>query len=298
MIGGRGVHSRLDGGTLAADWCRRSLGALGRFRRAALELVFPPTCVHCAAVIDADYSGECGLRLCRRCLDELVLIGGPTCRQCGAPAPRGLGTVARCGRCGRRRLRFDETITLGRYDGRLRQMLLKMKRAHGDPISLAVAELMWQHCGQRLREAGPDLVVPIPIHWRRRWSRGTNSAALLAENLARRLAVPLGGRVLRRRRNTPPQFSLPPSRRWSNVRQAFSVKKGYPLGTTHVLLVDDILTTGATCSEAARMLKRAGAARVTVAVAARAFDTRPSVPGVARTKAATPSSAGPAGRLD
>jgi len=74
---------------------------------------------------------------------------------------------------------------------------------------------------------------------------------------------------VRRRRHTEPQFSLPPSQRLPNVRRAFAVRKGYPLTGQHVLLVDDILTTGATCSEAARALKAAGAGRVSVVVAAR-----------------------------
>jgi predicted amidophosphoribosyltransferase len=244
------------------------LGAVGR---AVQDVVFPPMCVSCRTVIDADRSAGPGVRLCRRCVDELELIGGPTCRQCGAPVPDAVGAVGHCIRCGRRKFWFDETIALGHYAGRLRQMLLAMKQASGNPTSLAVAELIWQRCGERLQAAGPGLVVPIPIHWRRRWWRGTSSASLLAESLAGQLRVPLGRHVLRRRRNTPPQFSLPPSRRWSNVRRAFFVKGGYPLAGMHVLLVDDILTTGATCSAAAGALKRAGAARVTVAVAARTF---------------------------
>jgi ComF family protein len=273
MTSGTEVHFRRGRWRLAADWCRWPLGVptLGACQQAVLELIFPPTCVGCRTIMEADRSAEPSLRLCRRCLEELVLIGGPTCRQCGAPAPEALGAVERCVRCGRRKYWFDETIALGHYVGRLRRMLLQMKQAQGDPTSLAVAELIWQRCGERLGAAGPDLVVPIPIHWRRRWSRGTNSASLLAESLARRLHVPLGASVLRRRRDTPLQFSLPPSQRWPNVRGAFSVTRRYRLRAAHVLLVDDILTTGATCSEAARTLKRAGAARVTVAVAARAL---------------------------
>jgi len=109
----------------------------------------------------------------------------------------------------------------------------------------------------------------VPMHWRRRWQHGTNSAALLAEQLARRLRVPLAVGLLRRDRNTLPQFSLPPSERPANVRSAFSVRPSYHLDRACVLVVDDILTTGATCSEASRVLRRAGATHVAVAVVGR-----------------------------
>jgi predicted amidophosphoribosyltransferase len=113
------------------------------------------------------------------------------------------------------------------------------------------------------------VVVPVSIHWRRRWSHGTNSAAVTAEVLADRLRAPLAAGLLRRRRHTPPQSSLPPSERWANVGGAFAVRIGYHLEHASVLLVDDSLTTGSTCSEAARALKRAGAARLMVVVAGR-----------------------------
>jgi predicted amidophosphoribosyltransferase len=99
----------------------------------------------------------------------------------------------------------------------------------------------------------------------------TNSAAVLAEVIARRLRLPLAERLLRRRRATVRQSELTPAQRWENVRRAFSVRAGYHLEKARVLVVDDILTTGATCSEAARTLRRAGAERVTAVVAARAI---------------------------
>jgi ComF family protein len=151
----------------------------------------------------------------------------------------------------------------------MRQWLLQVKRRQGDLLSLAAGRLIWQHHQDRLTAAKPDVVVPIPMHWRRRWSHGTNSAAVVGEVLAGRLRTPLADGLLRRRRYTPPQFSLPPSERKANVRGAFAVRVGYHLNQASVILVDDILTTGSTCSEAARALKRAGAARVTVVVAGR-----------------------------
>jgi ComF family protein len=164
---------------------------------------------------------------------------------------------------------FDETVALGRYEGLLRDWLLEMKVGRGDSLTLAIAELVWRQNAERLIATRPDVVVPVPMHWRRRWMRGTNSAAVLAERLSQRLRAPLATDLLRRTRHTPPQFSVPPSQRLANVRNAFQVRPGYHFEEARVLLVDDILTTGSTCSAASRALKKAGAAHVAVAVAAR-----------------------------
>ena len=251
------------------------------FQRATLGLVFPGTCLSCHAEMIFDEPEGHAVPLCAACLDEMEIFSGPTCRRCGAPVPdigNGLDaepTVARknagCYRCRGRKLWFDETVAIGLYAGRLRELLLRMKQATGDPLSLALGEMVWKLRGDRLAAAEADVVVPIPLHWRRRLAHRTNSAAVMAEVFARRLKSPLAERMLCRRRHTEPQFSLTPPQRWDNVRHAFSVRGGYHLNKARVLLVDDILTTGATCSEAARTLRKAGAARVTVVVAARAI---------------------------
>jgi predicted amidophosphoribosyltransferase len=166
---------------------------------------------------------------------------------------------------------FDEVIAAGLYAGLLREVVLRMKGLEGDPLSLAMGELVWRQCGDRLAGLEADVVAPIPLHWRRRMAHRTNSAAVMAEILAGRLRTPLSDRLLRRRRDTLRQAELTPPQRWKNVRGAFAVRAGYHLERAHVLVVDDVLTTGATCSEAARALRRAGAERVTVVVAARAI---------------------------
>jgi ComF family protein len=255
------------------------LTAAGKFRRATLDLVFPAACAGCQAEF-AETPPHPNIPLCGACLDEIELIDGPTCRQCGAPVPHiGRDTdrpvaVTRpggCPRCRGRKLWFDETIAAGVYGGRLRELLLRMKRVEGDGLSLAIGQLVWQQCAGRLAASKADVVVPVPLHWRRRLAHLTNSAAVLGEVLARQLQLPLAERLLRRQRHTKPQASVTPTQRWENVRRAFSVRGGYHLNDAHVLLVDDILTTGATCSEAARALRNTGAARITVVVAARAI---------------------------
>lgn len=251
----------------------RARSAAAAWRRATMELVFPGACVHCHAELNPAESAATNLPFCRACYDELDMLAEPLCRRCGGPLPQlsKAGPEGGCFRCRGNKLWFDETVAAGLYAGISRELVLRMKRADGDPLSLAMGALVWEQCGERLRALEADVVAPIPLHWRRRLVHRTNSAAVLAEVLAGRLNLPLAEGLLRRRRHTLRQSELTPAKRWENVRRAFSVRAGYHLEKAHVLVVDDILTTGATCSEAARTLRGAGAERVTVVVAARAI---------------------------
>lgn len=270
------------GAAVAAGLPRRSsIRANTRWMRAGLaNLVFPPACHSCGDEIEGDANS--GYLLCGPCVEEMEFFSDPVCEVCFAPLPfarrsdDGSGNSKRkkdrgCYRCRGRRMWFDHTVALGHYGGRLRDLVLTMKEASGDAVSLAMGRLMMEQCGARLAACNVDVVTPIPLHWRRRIAHRTNSAAVLAEVLSAKLGVPRADRLLRRTRSTLRQFDLNPPKRWENVRRAFAVRAGYHLRDAHVLLVDDILTTGATCSEAAKALKAAGAARVTVAVIARAF---------------------------
>jgi predicted amidophosphoribosyltransferase len=165
---------------------------------------------------------------------------------------------------------MDTVLSLGVYDGALRSAVLRMKRPWGEALAMSISHALFDAVGERLVEWASDVVAPIPMHWTRRLVRGTNGPEIVAEVLGRRLGVPVARRLLVRRRKTRRQFSLPPGERFGNVRRAFRVAAGYHLKGVRVLLVDDILTTGATCSEAAMSLRAAGADSVAVVVVARA----------------------------
>ena len=111
--------------------------------------------------------------------------------------------------------------------------------------------------------------MPVPMHWRRRWSRGYDHARALAKRLAGRLNLPVGNELIRIR-YTPPQVTLSRSRRIEIVRGAFALRSTAPIEGAHVLLVDDVTTTGATANETARTLLSGKASRVTLAVVAKA----------------------------
>lgn len=240
---------------------------MGRCGKTAANLLFPPRCAFC----DCDLPGhDGGLLLCQPCQHRLGPEPPARCPCCGAEIALESQSQRRCERCRSARLHFETVIPLASYHGDVRTAVLRMKRAAGEPLSLAMGDLLAARRRGRLAAVGADVVVPIPMYWGRRLLRGTNSPEILARRLSRRLGIPSESRLLVRRRNTLLQPDLPPRERFRNIQGAFRVDKGYDLGGVRVLVVDDVLTTGATCSEAAKSLKQAGAAYVAVAVLARA----------------------------
>lgn len=244
-------------------------------RRGLIELLFPGQCLGCGNELVGDGRAQHDVPFCGECRESLELFSGPTCPLCGVALTEASAlresTRGGCRDCDRRKLWFDQTIAAGRYTGRLRELVLQTKHPQGQALALALGRLLMERCGEKLAATRADVVVPVPMHWRRRLARGTNSAAILAEVVAGGLGAPRAEGLLRRRRNTMPQFECTTPQRWDNVRRAFSVAPAYRLNRAHVLLVDDIMTTGATCSEAAREFRRAGAERVSVVVVARSI---------------------------
>ena len=250
-------------------WLRRAIGTAAD---GLTDLAFPPVCSFC----DTDL-GEAPVdkRLCPAC--STAIVGEPVyrCTRCAAAvAPTFIGNE--CPWCGERHYRFKRTVAIGRYHGPLRDAVLRLKHPGSEPLAAAIAEGLWRHAGDTLRAERIDLVVPVPMHWLRRIRRGWNSPELIATALARRLSVDAGvkvrdyPRLLVRLRNTKPQAGLSQTERATNVHRAFGLRRRYRVEGATVLVVDDVMTTGATCSEAARTLLEAGAKRVVVGVLARA----------------------------
>jgi ComF family protein len=209
--------------------------------------------------------------LCEKCADVLGWGKWDGCSRCGAPLSEASSVASDCLHCKGRRFWFDTVIALGAYQGALRGAVLRTKRPSGEVLATMLGRLYGVQRGPLVEAAKPDLVVPIPMYWRRRMIRRANGVEPIANAIAETLNLPLERGVLRRRRDTRLQRDLTPKERFQNVRDAFGLGGGYDLRDTNVLLVDDILTTGATASEAAKLLKRqAGVDRVTVAVLARA----------------------------
>ncbi|WP_374603488.1 double zinc ribbon domain-containing protein [Arenimonas sp.] len=203
-----------------------------------------------------------GADLCPACRRDLPW-NRSACARCGLPLPR---PTPRCRRCVGHRPVQASTRAVFRYAPPLDRLLPRLK-FHGD---LAAGRLVAGLLAEDLSGAArPDALVPIPLHRRRLRQRGYDQALELARPLAGTLALPLLAGALQRCRATAPQSELDARARRGNVRGAFRLRPGQAL-PAHVALFDDVMTTGATLAEAARLLRQAGVARVDLWVAARA----------------------------
>ncbi|HWD59155.1 MAG TPA: ComF family protein [Stellaceae bacterium] len=236
---------------------------LRRLGRAVVDGVLPPRCLACGATVDEVEA------LCPACWGSMNFFAPPWCAVCGLPFPHPMGEGALCGECARQPPSWDRARSVLRYDRHSRRLVLMLK--HGDQTHLANAFGRWmRRVGGEVLD-GADLLVPVPLHWTRLFGRRFNQSALLARAIHGAGGPPVAADWLVRRRRTPSQGLLGPAARARNVRGAFALKRGRSVAGKRVVLIDDVLTTGATAEECARILRRAGAQSVGVLVLARAI---------------------------
>lgn len=249
--------------TVLATIAARPARWLGRL----VDILLPPRCIQCARTVEINGT------LCAECWRGITFLGEPCCACCGLPFPYDAGSGALCAGCIAQPPRFDRARSVFTYDDHSRRLVLALKHAdrlHGVPAF-----------GQWLARAGApllddaDLLVPVPLHWTRLWRRRYNQSALLARAVAnalpaRRNALRVAPDLLYRKRRTPIQGHKSRLQRAENVRGAFALRRAATAIGLRIVLIDDVLTSGATVEECARILKRAGAARVDVLTLARA----------------------------
>lgn len=230
-----------------------------------VRLAYPPTCAYSRVSIrDGDLAPSVRAAL-------LADVNESVCWRCGASVGPYVATKPDgCDLCRGERFAFERVVRLGRYHGELAQACLKLKSLSGHRLAGVLADLLFEHRRRELEEMALTLVVPVPLHWGTLWRRKYNQAASLAERLARRLDLPCSPRAIRCTRRTAKQHYLSPTQRRVNVRGAFAAGRERRLTGARILLVDDVLTTGATCHQAARALRSGGASAVFVGVLARA----------------------------
>ena len=215
----------------------------------------PPRCPGCGVVADADH------RLCSACWSALRFLGPPWCASCGEPFDLDRGADARCGACLERPPLHDGARAAVAYGEIARRVALRLKYGGRTAFAQTVARPM-----ARLLPEGAELLVPVPLHRGRLWSRGFNQAALIGAAISRAVGVPADAMLLERTRATPVLRGLGPRERAKAVAGAFRVTergKAAVRGKS-VVLIDDIHTSGATADACTRVLRKAGAARVSV----------------------------------
>jgi ComF family protein len=246
---------------------RRAAGPLGRACRLALDLALPPLCPACRELV----GGENGL--CAGCWARLSFIAPPYCERLGIPFVYDPGPGILSMEAIADPPAYARARAAVRYDGVARALVHALK--YGDRLDLAPTIGRWMAQAGRPLLDEADGLVPVPLHWRRLWARRFNQSATLAGVIAQASGVPVLHDALKRVRATPQQVGLSRSERASNVQGAFRVPadgKAAVLGK-RLVLVDDVLTTGATVDTCARVLLRAGARSVDVLVFARVVET-------------------------
>jgi predicted amidophosphoribosyltransferase len=256
---------------------------------ALFDIVFPRFCLGCGdGLLETRRTW-----LCPRCLARIEPLGMAHCPVCAADLGAG-AAVSACSSCLGLRPNFTAAVAVGKYDGLLRELVPRLKFGREGRLAWPLAELLHETLILHPRYPEIDAIVPVPLTLRRRVTRGFNQAELIAEEVARRTGLPLLRTAMRRVRRVPPQVSLSRTDRLRSPIRTMSCRDlpqalapalrrlpekigellGHrlqsPVGDRTVLLVDDVMTTGATLKEATRALLAAGAREVFVGAVARA----------------------------
>ena len=228
------------------------------------DLLLPTVCLTC------DAAAATGQGLCDDCNVKLLsLVAAPYCPRCGSSLGPGIPVREEgCWSCPTPLGRFVRVVRLGAYSGPLKAAVRSLKKRRSRAVGRRLGDLLARAVLTACPDETFDMAVPVPAHWVRRFGRNGDHARQFARMVARPLHLPIGDELIRAR-HTPPQTHLSRTQRIDNVRGAFAVRRSASVAGANVLLIDDVTTTDATASEAAKTLLAAGALRVTLAVIAK-----------------------------
>jgi len=230
-----------------------------------LDLVYPRHCAGCGKSLH-DEDGDC---LCGSCRESIRFIGQERCPRCATPVGPYAMTEGDCLACRKMHLRFRSAIAVAQYEGAARELIHQFKYRRSEVVADTLAGMMLPRLADEPALKKVTLIVPVPLSFVRYMERGFNQSELLARRVGQHLGVKVSAWNLKRVRNTASQAHLPANDRLTNVADAFAVRRRSEVAGQIVLLVDDVMTTGATASECAKALKAAGAKDVHVLVMAR-----------------------------
>ncbi|MCE2991423.1 MAG: ComF family protein [Candidatus Jidaibacter sp.] len=227
-----------------------------------MDILYPLQCISCNQKVDSAHS------FCQKCWSKVEFIGKPCCEKCSIPLPVDyLGR--RCYKCVSHPPKFDVCISVFRYDDFTKKLIHDFKFNDKTGYAKSFAHMMYNQSGQLLEQA--DVVIPVPMHKTRVQRRKYNHATLIARNISKLSGVKLEVDALIKLRPSVNQMGLNRLERARNLLGAFSVSDDSLIRNKSIVLVDDVLTTGATASECAKTLKQFGAKKIIVLTAARTY---------------------------
>jgi len=247
---------------------------------ALASVIFPAPCRIC----DRPLENASRIPFCPTCIAAVAPYAGPMCQRCGRPIMSFAGTSAvriapadsqgvaplLCGVCRRGLYDFDFARSSAPYTPTVARAIVLLKYEELAPLGRWFAQHLVQVARAYPKEYAADVVVPVPLHSARLRERGYNQAELIARPMARALGLPCRSYLLVRTRPRPDKLTLTLRERWRSVRGAYAIRQGAPVDNLRVLLVDDVLTTGATLDACSRALRRDGASYVAALTVARA----------------------------
>lgn len=246
--------------------------ALSQWLHTALDFAFPAECQYCG-----NFLGDARILIfCRNCWTRITPVTRPTCRLCGdlvlrEPAHPHAGGIL-CRHCRALPPGMDRVLAASAYEHVARTAIHQFKFAHKTGLGTPLAQLILTHLPQDFDSRRYHAIVPVPLHAQRLRQRGYNQSAILARKLSKALRIPLVRHALRRVRQTGEQALIKERHsRHANIQGAFQATNPALVSEKALILVDDVVTTGATASECAYALKQAGAVEVLVVAIARRF---------------------------